>query len=153
MKTTDVQEFRGEYSFLSNFYLCDVPLEIDNGKIGVFPSSEHAFMYLKAPENPVWQQTCLSPAVSPSYVKKLGRKVKMTRTDWNTYRLIAMETVLRAKFNTNTYLRIKLLKIDGLIEEGNNWGDVFWGVDNITREGANHLGKLLMKIRDSYKPE
>jgi predicted NAD-dependent protein-ADP-ribosyltransferase YbiA (DUF1768 family) len=35
-----------------------------------------------------------------------------------------------------------------IIQEGNKWGDTFWGVDLKTGEGQNHLGKLIMDIRD-----
>ena len=35
---------------------------------------------------------------------------------------------------------------DAELVEDNWWGDKFWGVCN--GEGENHLGKLLMKIRD-----
>jgi predicted NAD-dependent protein-ADP-ribosyltransferase YbiA (DUF1768 family) len=34
--------------------------------------------------------------------------------------------------------------------EGNWWGDTYWGVCNGV--GENHLGKLLMKIRDYLYP-
>ena len=37
------------------------------------------------------------------------------------------------------------------IEEGNWWKDKFWGVDIKTRQGENHLGKLIMKIRKSLQ--
>lgn len=33
------------------------------------------------------------------------------------------------------------------IIEVNNWGDTYWGVCNGI--GDNHLGKILMKIRDN----
>ena len=31
------------------------------------------------------------------------------------------------------------------LEEGNNWGDKYWGT--VEGEGKNMLGKLLMKVR------
>ena len=34
-----------------------------------------------------------------------------------------------------------------VLEEGNTWHDTFWGVDARTREGRNHLGRILMRIR------
>ena len=38
---------------------------------------------------------------------------------------------------------------DGQIEEGNNWGDRFWGT--VDGEGLNHLGKIIMRIRKEYR--
>jgi hypothetical protein len=35
--------------------------------------------------------------------------------------------------------------------EGNRWGDQFWGVDLRTGLGENHLGKILMKVRDELR--
>ena len=33
------------------------------------------------------------------------------------------------------------------LQEGNNWGDAFWGVHLKSEEGENNLGKLIMEIR------
>lgn len=35
------------------------------------------------------------------------------------------------------------------IEEGNSWGDTFWGV--CEGHGENHLGKLIMEQRDALR--
>ena len=32
-----------------------------------------------------------------------------------------------------------------------NWGDEFWGWDIRTKRGENHLGKILMRIREGLK--
>ena len=36
-----------------------------------------------------------------------------------------------------------------LVDEGNNWGDLIWGVDIETGEGQNLLGKLIMEFRET----
>jgi predicted NAD-dependent protein-ADP-ribosyltransferase YbiA (DUF1768 family) len=33
--------------------------------------------------------------------------------------------------------------------EGNTWGDKFWG--QVKGEGANYLGRLLMKVREELQ--
>ena len=38
-----------------------------------------------------------------------------------------------------------------VLEEGNTWHDTFWGVDAKTGEGLNHLGRILMKVRDELR--
>jgi predicted NAD-dependent protein-ADP-ribosyltransferase YbiA (DUF1768 family) len=37
--------------------------------------------------------------------------------------------------------------------EGNSWGDSFWGVSLDTGMGTNHLGRILMDIRDQLYKE
>lgn len=56
-----------------------------------------------------------------------------------------MEELLRQKF-ADPRLAQKLMETYPLmIEEGNYWGDRFWGV--YKGKGKNHLGRLLMQIR------
>ena len=61
-----------------------------------------------------------------------------------------METLVREKFSHNKDLKEMLLETgDAIIEEGNDWNDTFWGVCN--GKGENHLGKILMKIREELR--
>jgi ribA/ribD-fused uncharacterized protein len=145
-----IMTFRGKYNFLSNFYPCKVRVEFSMG-ILTFPSSEHAFMFFKSPTNSAWRDTCTDFKISPSEIKRLGKKVKIESTNWDTERLHVMYEVVKAKFICNPPLRLKLFKIDEDIVEGNDWGDVFWGVDIKTGKGENHLGKILMRVRDELK--
>ncbi|MGM9605038.1 MAG: hypothetical protein ACI3XG_08225 [Faecousia sp.] len=39
----------------------------------------------------------------------------------------------------------------GYLEEGNTWHDTFWGVDAKTRDGENHLGRILMRVRQDLR--
>jgi predicted NAD-dependent protein-ADP-ribosyltransferase YbiA (DUF1768 family) len=58
-----------------------------------------------------------------------------------------MEDLVRQKFS-NPALATRLLKTgEAVLEEGNTWGDRFWGVDARTGEGENHLGLILMRVR------
>jgi ribA/ribD-fused uncharacterized protein len=86
------------------------------------------------------------PLPTAAESKKLGRKLTL-RSDWEGVKLQVMEKLLVQKF-AHADLKEKLLETgDCLLVEGNNWSDVFWGVDR-RKGGQNHLGKLLMKIRD-----
>ena len=40
-----------------------------------------------------------------------------------------------------------------VLEEGNGWHDTFWGVDLKTGEGENHLGRILMQVREELREE
>ena len=42
-------------------------------------------------------------------------------------------------------------KNNKVLVEGNRWGDTCWGVDTRTGRGENHLGKILMNVREELK--
>ena len=135
--------FTGECEFLSNFYPCTL---FRGGKN--FDSSEALFQSYKcADEDDV--NLFVSPC-SASMAKRLGKKVALV-DDWEHKRVEVMEDILRIKFQIPV-LREKLVSTGNkILEEGNTWGDKFWGIDIKTGEGKNMLGKLLMKIRDELK--
>lgn len=138
--------FSGELAFLSNMYSCPVKIEI-NGIIYQFTNSEAAFHAGKClNKNDI---KLLEEAENGKVAKQIGRRIKM-RSDWDTYRLQWMEIVVRAKFGQNPELMNRLLKTDPIpLVETNTWNDCFWGVCN--GKGLNHLGEILMKIREEEK--
>ena len=88
--------------------------------------------------------------LSPKEAKREGRKLDIDIELWNKYRLDAMELALEAKFK-DTNLRALLMATGNReLIEGNTWGDTFWGVDKNTGQGENHLGRILMELRDKY---
>ena len=84
----------------------------------------------------------------PGKAKRLGRKVTL-RPDWEQIKTYTMLLLLRIKFSDEN-LATKLLETgEQKLIEGNSWGDCFWGVcDGV---GENHLGKLLMQVREELK--
>lgn len=130
-----ISEFRDENAFLSNFFPCKV---FYNGLM--YENSEAAYQAQKCPERS-WEFTSLGP----SQAKKLGRKVRV-RDDWNLVKVKVMYEVVTCKFFQNPELA-DLLKDTGEVklEEGNYWGDTFWGV--CKGEGQNRLGRILMRVR------
>ena len=131
---------RTPYYFLSNFSTS--PFEF----MGIeYQTVEHFYQAAKT-ITPEAAESIISASTAKE-AKKLGKHV-MIRTDWDDIKLGVMELALRLKFQDD-YLRKKLLDTgEEHLEEGNYWEDRFWGtVDNI---GENHLGKLLMKLREEY---
>ena len=143
MKNGKIDEFRGEYRFLSNFH--PSPLTVDG--IG-YPNAEAAFQAQKSLSDGVKREFS---NLFPGEAKKKGRRVKL-RPDWEEVKTEMMEKVVRAKFAQNPALA-KLLRETGNAElvEGNTWNDRCWGVDLLTGEGENRLGLILMKIRDEIR--
>lgn len=137
-----ISSFRDEYFFLSNFY----PVEIKLDGI-VYPNAESAFQAQKTLN--VEERRKFSMLRNPVQAKRLGRKVKL-RDDWEEVKLDIMTKIVSQKFLQHPHLIEMLLQTgDEELIEGNKWGDQFWGV--CKDKGENHLGKILMKIRDAYK--
>lgn len=136
-----INEFKGDYRFLSNFYMVPVLYE------GIlYPSSEHAYMAAKStdPDAREFIRNCGSPAEA----KKHGRNLVL-RDGWETMKEHVMEIILRDKFTRNPALKVKLLATGNQeLIEGNWWGDKIWGVCLKTNQGQNLLGKTLMKVRE-----
>ena len=131
--------FRDEYFFLSNMYPCEIKY-----KGYTFPSSENLYQFLKIPENLQNDYIEIFSTISPFEAKQLGKRVPI-RKDWKNIKVNVMKFVLDLKFKNDLLKKLKDVK--GEIIEHNDWGDKFWGKD-LNGNGENHLGKLLMKIRD-----
>ena len=65
-------------------------------------------------------------------------------------KVIIMERLLRLKIEQNPYVLKKLLETKDYIIVEDSPKDSYWGW-GINRDGENHLGKLLMKLRNEYK--
>ena len=136
-----IKEFRGDYRFLSNFCPCKIEYE---GK--TYLSVEHAYQAAKT-INDVERAYFSGHNLTPSKAKELGRIITL-RDGWDSIKLKVMEDLVRYKFNHNETLKKALLETkDEELQEGNWWGDLYWGVDLKTGIGENHLGKILMRIR------
>mgnify|MGYP001581141604 FL=1 len=135
MTVSIVREFWGHYRFLSNFY------RLANGL-----TVEHEFQAAKAVH--ANERRWVLEAPTPGEAKRRGRRVAL-RPDWEEIKVEVMRTLLRRKFSQPD-LREKLLATgDALLEEGNTWGDQYWGT--VGGCGANMLGTLLMEIRDKFR--
>ena len=137
----EIKSFTGKNFFLSNFYPCKI-----KDKDGLeFDSSEAYFQSMKTTD-PIIRQKFVG--LAPDESKKLGRRIAL-RPDWEEIKDQVMMEVLEAKFSQNPDLSKLLVETeDALLVEGNTWGDKYWGV--CKGVGENHLGIILMKIRDSY---
>ena len=140
----DILEFRGPTRWLSNFHVEEFEWQ---GK--VYKTSEHAYQAAKASN--VADHEYVRSASTSSGAKNRGNRIKL-RSSWNDTRLDAMYSVLKAKFAQEKLIALRLVETgDCHLEEGNAHGDVFWGT--VDGKGENHLGKILMQIRQELKDE
>ena len=138
-----IRRFRLEYDYLSNFYPACV--RVDGLE---YLSSEAAFQAAKCAKA---EDRLLFTELNSNDSKRLGRKIPV-RSDWENVRIGEMEKVVRAKFTQNPHLAQFLVETgEAELVEGNSWHDTFWGVDLKTGEGENHLGKILMALRENFR--
>lgn len=140
-----IKSFTGENRFLSNFYQSDI--EIDGI---IYPNAEVAFQAQKYKNDEDKRE--FAKIKNPVIAKRKGRTIQINVDEWNKIRLDVMKRICLEKFKQNEEIKQKLLDTkDAILIEGNNWHDTFWGIDNKTGEGLNHLGKILMEVRDQLK--
>lgn len=141
----EIDLFREKYEFLSNFF--PVRIMFDGLE---FYNAEAAYQAAKC-KNP--EDRLRFTELYGNQAKKLGRRIPM-REDWDEVKIAVMREVLLAKFTQNPMLAKYLLETgDKPLLEGNRHKDFFWGIDYKTREGENHLGRLLMELRTRFREE
>ncbi len=133
-----INKFTNEFAFLSNFFPSPVVFE------GVeYPSTEHAYQAAKSTNPDI--RLSIKNLKTPGQAKRRGQKVEL-RVDWEQVKIQVMEQLVTLKFQ-DPELKSMLLATQGCdLEEGNTWGDTFWGT--CRGVGSNHLGKILMRVRD-----
>lgn len=138
-----IRRFRLEYDYLSNFYPACV--RVDGLE---YLSAEAAFQAAKCSS---LRDRQAFTELSASDSKRLGRQVPL-RCDWEEVKVGEMEKIVRAKFTQNPQLAQFLTETgDAELMEGNIWNDTFWGVDLRTGRGENHLGRILMALREDFR--
>lgn len=164
MSVEEIKGFSGEYSFLSNFYECDMdftlPIFADDEDREVYrmsvdlPTLEHIYQAMKVFKD--WETPRVSEVSAflkffecrtPGEAKKRGREVPIDTEYWDSVKDEIMESLISIKFSKkNKDLRQKLLDTGkAYLEETNTWHDTYWGVCN--GKGENRLGHILMEER------
>jgi len=133
-----IDSFTGEHRFLSNFFPSSVYYDGQGCK-----TVEHAYQAAKTIN--VDERLEIFNCETPGRAKRLGKKVTI-RSDWEDVKISIMEDLLRQKFQIPSLKEELFWTGEDELIEGNDWGDIFWGV--CKGVGENHLGKLLMKIRE-----
>lgn len=148
----EVRRFSGVFSFLSNFHASPLQTFVPGWEgLVTFPTAEHAFQAMKTrPGDRMSVERVLSSPTA-SGAKHVGRSLPL-REDWEQIKMDAMCSAVKAKFEQNDDLRVRLLATrEAVLVEGNDWGDTFWGVDEKTGVGQNWLGRILMEVRTTLR--
>ena len=135
-----ITRFRGPFKFLSNLYPTPITYK------------GHTYCCLEAAYQ---AQKSLDPAIQerfanirlPYKARGMGQRIKTIRPDWFDIRISIMEELLYIKFSHPQLKEWLQCTGQSKIVECNTWGDTFWGIYNGV--GENHLGTLLMKVRDT----
>lgn len=135
-----ITRFKGEYDYLSNRYPCRIVWE------GLeYRSAEAAFQASKCKdekERKVFAGCSTDKAV-------LKGKDLTPYPGWEEAQISIMGSILQAKFEQNPVLMRKLLETgSSILVNGNNKQETFWGIDLYSWIGENHLGRIIMNIRD-----
>ena len=135
-----INMFKGAYDFLSNRYPCHIVWE------GLeYHSAETAFQASKCKdekERKVFAGCSTDKAV-------LKGKDLVPYPGWEEAQTSIMETILQAKFEQNPVLMRKLAETGNrVLLNANNKQETFWGIDLYSWTGENHLGRIIMNIRD-----
>lgn len=154
-----INKFEGRFRFLSNFYPC----KIEHKGIK-YPSVEHFYVAMKVTEMQLLDgiyytaadfREMISRISNPGDVKKISSRVKIRR-DWDDKKLEFMNWAVREKFKDETLAEMLISTGDQEIIEGNWWHDNFYGSCSCVKcngSGENHLGRILMKIREELKQQ
>ena len=145
---TDKQIFFYEHEFyvFSNFSSFAIEWR---GKL--YPTSEHVY-HSEGFEDENLKEQVRNTHSAHDALKFAQVNVDKCRKDWNEIKLKVMKEILLAKVAQHPYVKKKLLQSGDreLIED--SWRDDFWGWGE-NRDGANHLGKLWMEVRNEIQKD
>jgi len=138
-----ILQFEGKYRFLSNFV--SSPMIVDEK---CYLTVENYFQSQKTLDK--IESERIRIAMHPGAAKRLGRYCRL-KENWDEIKDEVMMKGIRAKFSCDNMKKKLLATNNDILEEGNVWGDRYWGVDLKTGIGENRLGKLLMQLRDEIR--
>jgi hypothetical protein len=135
-----------KYGWLSNFHRSTM-IVVDKEYI----TMEHFYQSRKAIGSAFQEWIRLAPnpylAMKAGRILRAGKPLEL-RADWENIKLSIMLVGLRLKFK-DPELRKKLLDTGDAYLYEDSPSDTYWGLVN--GQGENHLGKLIMKVRDEMK--
>lgn len=136
--------FDGAERWLSNFV--DSPIDFEGR---VFRSVEHAYQSAKS-NSKEWKEECADWSNSAGKIKRASKDIEII-SSWDTIKRDIMRPLLVSKFQIEQFRELLLNTGNMEIREGNTWGDYYWGCSMSGTSGSNHLGKMIMQIRENLR--
>lgn len=113
-----------------------------------FATAEHYYQSEKF-EDDTYKQRVMRVATAKD-AADLGKTKNIgIRQDWEQVKIAVMRKALNLKFSTHEDIRNLLLSTGDLLLIENSPYDNYWGIGR-TGTGQNHLGTLLMQIRQKF---
>ena len=136
-----IQGFKGEYAFLSPFFLSKISYEGN-----IFKSVIQFYVFHKTSNN-VEKAIVLSKQ-TPNEIYNIGKNLRLKTEEWESIKERVMLTGYVLYFNQNSVFANSLLRTNNsqLIHQIIP-PDKYWGIDQSTGEGRNRLGAILSTIR------
>ena len=132
------------YGWLSNFHRC---LQFVDGES--YMTNEHYYQSMKASSKEF--HDWIKHAPNPYHAMKAGRTLRANKGElkknWDYLKIHVMLIGLKAKFQ-NSELKQKLIDTGDAYLFEDSPSDMFWG--EVHGKGENHLGLLIMRIRDEF---
>jgi len=148
-----IVSFDGEYECFLPAYACEVTLDLLDD--APYPSFEHALLASKLGDqierNHIRSYSSIIEA--KRHISKLKGRPEVFVDNWSEHCLSIAERLLMDKFIKNKRFASALVgsKDKHRLIYQNKFNDLFWGVDaSNLKNGSNHLGKLLAKIRTYF---
>ncbi len=156
MEIIKFNSFSNNYNWLSNFYKQHNLIELKIFNVSIFFNSiEPAFQSLKLfhleeNKNELELITLFNffSTLQNGDAKKEGNKLNINLKSWEDKKLFYMEELIKRKFK-NQNLKEKLLNTKEAMLIEYNTGSNYWGV-NSKMIGENHLGRIIMSVRNFY---
>ena len=130
-----ITSFQNEYYFLSNMYPTPERIKF---KGYAFTCVESAYQGFKVMQPSYFQSM-------NGYQAKRANRNYLMRDDWTLLKNQVMYSLLIEKFKQPELRKLLIATGDREIIEGNNWGDIYWGMSKGI--GVNTLGRMLMQLR------
>ena len=145
--------FEGEYQCFLPAHPCEVILDLID--TDPYPSFEHALLASKLSDQTERNHIRSFGSIieAKRHISKLkGGRPEVFLDNWSDRCLSIAERLLMDKFIKNKQFAGALVgSKDKRIVYQNKFNDLFWGVDSSNhKNGSNHLGKLLVKIRSYF---
>ncbi|MEK7621356.1 MAG: NADAR family protein [Patescibacteria group bacterium] len=157
-----IDSFNGRNFFLSNMSVVDNPLVTPDGARVL--TAEHYYMSMRFidektrfnvanaraddRDDRIFAHGLAAKKMAHQYILE-GQPHHKERYE----RIAIMHSAVFCKFVTNPdFARLLLETQNQKLVEGNDWGDVFWGVSPVgSSNGENYLGKILMYVRQNIR--